>query len=235
MNDILEILIRTFSAVILIMIITRILGKQTISQMTYHDFVYSITIGAITANITFNTKIKYWNTVVSLVAFSVILYILTLVALKNRKARNWISGKPTVVIEDGKILEQNLKKIKLTLDTLNQELREKNVFDIEEVKYAVLELNGKVSVLLKPEYLPVIKKDLGISLGKSIFPVELIMDGKIIVENLKQNQLTDEWLDNELTKRKLSVEQVSYAVQKTDGNLFFDLYKDNIQRPIDQE
>lgn len=235
MNDIFEILIRTTSAVILIMIITRILGKQTISQMTYHDFVFSITIGAITANLMFNTNIKYWNSLVSLITFSIILYILTWVALKNRKSRNWISGRPTIVIEDGKILEQNLKRLKLTLDTLNQELREKSIFDIEEVKYAVLELNGRVSVLQKPEYLPVIKKDLGISLGKSIFPIELIMDGKVIVENLKQNQLTDEWLYNELTKRRLSVEQVSYAVKKTDGNLFIDLYKDNIQRPIDKE
>jgi uncharacterized membrane protein YcaP (DUF421 family) len=235
MNDILEILIRTICAIVLIMIIARMLGKQTIAQMTYHDFVAAITLGAITANLAFNISLKSWKLVFSLITFSGILYILTLVALKSRKARNWISGKPTVIVENGKILEQNLKKLKLTSDTINQELREKNIFDIEEVEYAVLELNGRVSVLRKPEYLPVIRKDLGISSSsKTAFPIELIMDGKIIVENLKQNQLT-EWFYEELTKRGLSVEQVFYAVKSTNGNLFLDLYKDNIQRPIDKE
>ncbi|MDQ0272315.1 DUF421 domain-containing protein [Cytobacillus purgationiresistens] len=235
MNDILEILIRTICAVVLIMIITRMLGKQTIAQMTYHGFVAAITLGSITANLAFNLSLKSWLLAFSLITFSGVLYMLTLAALKSRNARNWISGKPTVVVENGKILEQNLKKLKLTLDTLTQELREKDIFDIEEVEYAVFELNGRISVLRKPEYLPVIRRDLGISSNKIAFPIELIMDGKIIVKNLKQNQLTKEWLDEELTKRGLSLEQVFYAVKSTTGNLFLDLYKDNIHQPIDKE
>ena len=172
----------------------------------------------------------------TLIIFSGILYILTFVALKSRKARKWVSGKPTVVIENGKILEQNLRKLKLTLDTLSQELREKNIFDFGEVDYAVLELNGKISVLKKPEYLPVIRKDLGISSSsKTTFPIELIMDGEIIFDNLRANSLTEKWLFEELNNRGLSVAEVSYAVKTTGGTLFFDQYKDNIQQPIDME
>ena len=181
MNDTLELLIRTFCAVALIMIIARTLGKTTVAQMTYHDFVAAITLGAITANLAFNIKESFWDLTFSLIIFSGVLYIFTFAAIKSRKARSWLSGKPTVVIENGKILEQNLKKLRLTLDTLNQELREKDIFDIEEVEFAVLELNGKLSVLRKPEYLPIIRKDMGISsASKTTFPIEIIMDGKII-------------------------------------------------------
>jgi uncharacterized membrane protein YcaP (DUF421 family) len=236
MNDTLEILIRNICAVALIMVIARMLGKTTVAQMTYHDFVAAISLGAITANLAFNIKEKFWDLTFSLIIFSGVLYILTLVALKSRKARTWVSGKPTVVIENGKILEQNLKKLRVTLDTLNQELREKDIFDIGEVEFAVLELNGRISVLRKPEYLPIIRKDLGISSSiKTTFPIELIMDGKIIVDNLRENHLTDKWLYEELNNRGLSVEKVSYAVKSTSGNLYFDQYKDNIQRPIDVE
>jgi uncharacterized membrane protein YcaP (DUF421 family) len=236
MNDTLELITRTICAVALIMIIARTLGKTTVAQMTYHDFVAAITLGAITANLAFNIKESFWDLTFSLIIFSGVLYIFTFAAIKSRKARTWLSGKPTVVIENGKILEQNLKKLRLTLDTLNQELREKDIFDIKEVEFAVLELNGKLSVLRKPEYLPIIRKDLGISSSsKTTFPIEIIMDGKIIVDNLRANHLTEKWLYEELNNRGLSVKQVFYAVKSTNGDLIFDQYKDNIQRPIDVE
>ena len=235
MNDTLELITRTICAVALIMIIARTLGKTTIAQMTYHDFVAAITLGAITANLAFNIKESFWILSFSLILFSV-LYIFTFAAMKSRKARTWLSGKPTVVIENGKILEQNLKKLRLTLDTLNQELREKDIFDIEEVEFASLELNGKLSVLRKSEYLPIIRKDLGISSSrKTTFPIEIIMDGEIIVDNLRENHLTEKWLYEELNNRGLSVKQVFYAVKSTNGDLIFDQYKDNLQQPIDEE
>jgi len=138
MNEIMEVLLRTLVAFVLIMIIARVLGKQTISQMTYHDFVAAITLGAMTGNLAFNTKLNYWHLIVSLLLFSGIAYLVTFISLKSRKTRKLLSGKPTMVIENGKILEDNLKKLHLTLDTLNQELREKDVFDIQEVEFAVL-------------------------------------------------------------------------------------------------
>lgn len=231
-----EVILRTIIAFALIMIITRILGKHTITQMTYHDFVTSITLGAITANIAYNTFLKSWNLIASLLMFSIISFTIALISLKSRKMRKWFSGRPTIVIENGKILEQNLKKIRFSLDTLNQELREKDVFDIEEVEYAVLEMNGKLSILKKPEYRQLTKKDLSImSTGKPKFPIELIMDGEVIAENMKQEGLSQDWLYNQLKKRSLTVEEVCYAVRGTNGGLYFDLYKDNIRHPIDTE
>lgn len=229
-----ELFLRTILSFILIMVITRFLGKTTVAQMTFHDFVAAITLGSLTANLAFNIDESILQSIVSLITFSVIAYLLMVVSLKSRTLRKWFSGQPTVLIQDGKILEQNMRKLKFTLDTLNQELREKNIFNIEEVQYAVLELNGKLSVLRKPEYLPVTRKDLNLHLNtKQTFPVELIMDGKIIDDNLRQNRIDKEWLLSQVKARGLSVEDVNYAVKSSNGNLFFDVYEDRLNQTID--
>ena len=115
------------------MIVAHILGKQTISQMTYHDFIAAIMIGAITANMAFHIELKFWHIMISLLVFSFITFLITWLSLKNRTARKWVSGEPTVVIENGKILENNLKKLKYTLDSLNQALREKEIFILKRL------------------------------------------------------------------------------------------------------
>ena len=118
MSDLLEIIIRTSASFILLMIVAHILGKQTISQMTYHDFIAAIMIGAITANMAFNIQLKFWNIITSLIVFSFITFLIALLSLKSRTARKWFSGEPTVVMENGKILENNLKKLKYTMGSL---------------------------------------------------------------------------------------------------------------------
>jgi len=218
------------------MIIARILGKHTITRLTYHDFVASITLGAITGNIAFNTNMKSWHLVAALVFFSGIAYLVAKLTLNSRLMRKWFSGKPTMIIENGKILEDNMRKVTISMDTLNQELREKDIFDIEEVEYAILELNGKLSVLKKPEYRQLTRKDVAmLHAAKSQFPIELIMDGEIITNNIQQGNLSQKWLDEELRRRGLSVEQVFYAVRGTNGQLHFDLYQDQIRHPIKKE
>lgn len=235
MEQIIEIIARSALAFLLMMIATRTLGKATISQMTYHDFVAAITLGALTANIAFNVKMSIWPLIVSLITFSGIAYILLVMVMKSRKMRKWISGQPAVLIENGKILEHNMQRLKFTLDSLNQELREKNIFNIDEVEYAVLELNGKVSALLKQEYHPVTRKDLKLQSNvKQSFPLELIMDGEFIDDNLSSIHMEREWLTNEIRRRGLSLQDVNYAVKSSNGQLYFDCYQDGLKRPIDK-
>lgn len=235
MAHIVDTLIRSAAAFVVMMIIARILGKSTISQMTYHDFVAAITLGALTANLSFNVAMNVWQVLIAIVTFSGIAYLLMVLALKSRTLRKWISGQPTVLMEDGKILESNMRKLKMTIDTLNQELREKNIFNIEEVQYVVLELNGKLSVLRKPEYLPVTRKDMNLQTNKQSFPVELIMDGQIIADNLHQNHISEEWLISQAKSRGLAIRDICYAVKSTNGQLYFDRYDDRIHQPVDKE
>ncbi|GIP39389.1 hypothetical protein J31TS4_26690 [Paenibacillus sp. J31TS4] len=165
MHEYVHIIIRTIAAILLLLFIARIVGKQTVSNMTFHDFVTGITLGAIAGNLGFNTKINAWFPALSLIVLSGTSLTLSVLSIKSRKLRQWISGAPTVLIEGGAILEENMRKAKYTIDSLNQSLREKDIFDPEEVEYALLETNGRLSVRRKAEYLPATRKDLMTTAG----------------------------------------------------------------------
>ncbi|WP_424767824.1 DUF421 domain-containing protein [Paenibacillus sp. sgz302251] len=230
-----EIFIRTILAIVLLLFIAKILGKQTISNMTFHDFVTGIILGAIAANLAFNETIKWSYLILSLVIITITSFLLSVIALKNRKMRSWISGSPTVLIESGKILEDNMRKVRYTLDSLDQALRENGIFNMEEVEYAVLEDNGMVSVLKKEEYQFVTKKDMKIRSTVQSFPIELIMDGALMEKNLESNGLTKEWLESELRRKGKRISDVFYGVRGTQQQLVFDFYKDGIHKPLDKE
>ncbi|WP_341280996.1 DUF421 domain-containing protein [Paenibacillus sp. FSL H8-0537] len=232
-----EILIRTILAVGLLLLIPRILGKQTLSNMTFNDFVTSITLGSLAANLAFNATLKPSYIVLSLVVITAMSFLLSLLALKSRKMRSWISGSPTVLIENGKVMEANMQKIRYTLDSLNQALRERGVFNIEEVEYALLEDNGRISILKKDAYRLVTKQDMGLPQLAQAFPVELIMDGAVMEDNLKLHGLTREWLEIALRQKHKgnTLADVFYAVRGTQQQLVFDFYEDGIEQPLDQE
>lgn len=230
------ILLRSISAFVILLIITRFLGKQTLSNMNFHEFVTAVILGAIAANFAFNEKMEVIHLLISLAVFTFTSYFLSKIVVKNRKFRMWAEGTPSVVIEGGKILEENLRKNKLTLDTINQMLRQKDIFDISEVEYGVLEINGKISVMKKKEYQNVTLKDMKKGLkGNQQFPIELIMDGQLLENNLKINDLSPEWIIEKLKVRNKEIADVFYAVKGTDGQLYIDLYRDKIQHPVDVE
>jgi uncharacterized membrane protein YcaP (DUF421 family) len=236
LSDIVEVIIRTLGAFILFMIMARILGKQTISQMTLHDFIAAICLGAIVGNLSFNVKLDYKLCILAFLIFGGTAYLASIISKKSRKARKWLSGQPTILIQEGKILEENIGKINYTLDYLNQTLRERDIFNIEEVEYAILEIDGHLSVLKKPEYQTVTKRDLGIMTpSQNVFPIELIMDGKIVQKNLVENQLSEDWLRKEITKNNFKFSDINYAVKGTNNQIYFDLYKDRITNPMDKE
>ncbi|TNJ62790.1 DUF421 domain-containing protein [Paenibacillus hemerocallicola] len=236
MHEYINILFRTIVSFFALLVIARILGKQVLSNMTFHDFVTGITLGAIAANLAFNPKIESPYLFLSLIVFTATSFAISVVSIRNRKVRKWITGSPTVLIENGKILEQNMKHVKYSLDSLIQSLREKDIFDLEEVEYAILENNGKLSVLKKPPYRNLTQKDMHIKgQGAVDFPIELIMDGQLIENNLNNNDVSRRWLEAELEKREKNIADVFYAVKSTNGKLMLDFYEDGLKRPIDKE
>ena len=236
MPEHIEVILRSITSFSLLLIGARILGKQTISQMTMFDFVAAISLGAISANLAFNTSIKAHHTIISFAIYIVIIFLIAIISLKNRKGRKFLAGDPTIVIQNGKVLEGNMKKMRYTLDYLNQQLRERDIFNIEEVLFAIVETNGTLTVLKKPQYRNVTRQDLMITvMSEQRLPIELIMDGEIIKENLDQNDLSFSWLELELRKRNLTKHEVVYAVIAANGNMYVDTFKDHIHSPIDKE
>ena len=223
MSESIEIIFRTFTAFILLWVFVQLLGKQTIAQRTYHLYIASITMGTIAGNLAFNIKIKFLYFIISIIIMGTVVFMLNLVAVRNPRFGKWIAGEPAILIQKGQILEETMERMGYSLDSLKQALRGKDIFNIEEVECAILEINGTLSVLKKKQYQNTIKQDLLSSAGT--VPIELVYDGKILYENLSEHTYDEEWLMAELQKRKLSPLDISYAVVGTKGNLYIDLFR----------
>ncbi|AIE59764.1 DUF421 domain-containing protein [Bacillus methanolicus] len=227
MEDVLHAVARTVISFILLMFITFLIGKQVNPHKNYFSFALSIILGSFVANMGFDVNLKFLPMLTSFLALFLIYYLISFISFKSRVLRKWFSGQPTVIINRGHILESNMKKLRYSIDDLNQQLRELGIFDIKEVEYALLEVSGNLSVLKKQQYQNTVKSDILKTESKQLsLPIELIIEGKLIDKNLtlKYNK---NWIEQELIKRKLSINRILYAVIGTDGKLYVELYKDN--------
>jgi uncharacterized membrane protein YcaP (DUF421 family) len=141
LNPYVEVVMRSIIVFSSLFIAARILGKHTVSRMTIFDLIAVVTLGSVTANLAFAIEIETRYIFIVLTIFVFLIYISAFISLK-KKARKLVAGGPTVVIENGKILEHNMKKMRHTLDYLNQQLRQKDIFSLDEVQYALVENNG---------------------------------------------------------------------------------------------
>jgi uncharacterized membrane protein YcaP (DUF421 family) len=234
MNPFLQILIRGLGAFLIVLITTRIVGKSQIGQLTISDFINAIVIGSIAAAMVADLKENAWYYTFALVLFGLLTVGTEYLALKSRPARKLIEGEPTIVVHNGKILEDNMKKLIYHVDDLLMQLRDKNIFNIADVEYAIAEPNGTLSVLLKSQKRPLTPQDMQIPTRYEGICSELVIDGVVIQQNLKQNNLTEEWLYQELEKQGVkSVKDVMYASLDTDGNLYVDKRQDTMQYVTD--
>ncbi|MBC7342631.1 MAG: DUF421 domain-containing protein [Clostridia bacterium] len=230
-----EVLIQTVLAFGAIMIYTRILGKQQIGQLTFFEYINGITFGSIAAVLA--TDIDPERTALhflGLTIFAALTFGMGYLAMVSRPARKLFSGEPTIVVHNGKILEDNMRKMRYNIDELLMQLRDKQIFNLEDIEYAVLEPNGNLSVLPKSQKRPVTPNDLGIPTGYEGIASELVVDGKIIYQNLEQNHLDQNWLLGELQKHGVTdIRQVALATLSTDGTVYVDFKKDNLASPTD--
>ncbi|MEY8188581.1 DUF421 domain-containing protein [Peribacillus simplex] len=224
--SIIEVLSRVVAAFVVLLLITRIMGKKQVSQLTYFNYITGITIGAVAASITIDTSIDMVDAFVSLIGWSVLTILVSFINLKSPKTRIILDGEPTIVIKDGKILEKALKGEKLNMDDLSMLLREQSIFSMQEVNYAVLEPNGQLSVLKKVDSQSVSKKD--ITYVKPLYiPTEIIVDGKIIPHNLSKLSLNQNWLETQLQQFGVCLQDVFYAEIQSDGTLYIDKRQDD--------
>lgn len=224
----LMIILKPTIAFILILILTRILGKKQMSQMTFFNYVTGITIGSLAANIiTFDDK-TITDEVIGLIWWCFLTGLLAFITLKSNIMRLIIDGQPAILIKNGLFQEKMMKRTRISIEDLTMMLREQNIFSIKEVDYAILEPNGKLSVLKYQDQLNVIKKDLKIPTTQPKYlPAQIIIDGKVILKNLNRYGLDMVWLDKKLKKQNYdNIENVFYAEIQDDGSLYVVL-KDN--------
>ena len=231
MNEGLIVLVRGIIGFFTLLIFTRILGKQQVSQLTFFDYVVGITIGSTASSLTTDLTSRAWPHWVGLITWAVLCLMLQLITLKSQTAEKFLDGEPTIVITNGKILEESMKKFRYTIGDLLAQLRDKGVFDLADVAYAVLEKDGQLSILKKTECDPVSPKDLNIKTSTASIDVEIIYDGSIVQNNLAIINRNERWIMNNLKKRGINdVSEVFLAIYNAASGLHIDLYKDHIKQ-----
>lgn len=232
--DWIQIVARSLGAIVMLFALTRILGKKQISQLSFFEYVTGITLGELAGFMSTDMEGNFWHGVVSLFVWFAIPFGLELLTLKSKRLREWFEGKGTVLIKEGKVLEDNLKKERFTGDELMEQLRTKNVFRMADVEFAVLEASGDLSVLLKKEYQPLTASHLGITVGPEQEPQTVILDGNILDEPLATIGLNRGWLATELDKLGIPVENVFLGQVDSYKQLYVDLYDDKLKVPAPQ-
>lgn len=200
-KEALSIIPRCLVSIVTLLIATKILGKKQVSQLSLFDYVIGISIGNFTAEMILVLDTQLLNGIVAILTFGIIGYIISFLTVKSIYLRRFFSGTPTTIIEDGKILVKALKKVNIDINDLLEQARNEGYFNIEDISYAVMEINGKISFLPKDNVSLIKKKDLNIKKEKEIFPINIIIDSKLMKENIKNSDKSITWLKNELKKQ----------------------------------
>ncbi|MTI48707.1 MAG: DUF421 domain-containing protein [Firmicutes bacterium] len=231
MKEWVEILLRTIILFFVTLGLVKIRGKKHPTKMTAFDYIsYGVIIILVT--LTSVKIIENWVFgVIALMVWSLFPVGLDYLSMKSKMLYEFIHGKETVLIKNGKILEENISKLKMTGEDLLRELRTKNVFSLADVEFAMLETTGDVNVLLKSDKKPITAKDLGEKVSMSKESQTIILDGNIIDEALFNAGLNRDWVGTQLNGMGISIDNVFIGQVDSSGDLFVDLFDDSIQHP----
>ncbi|MBQ6707420.1 MAG: DUF421 domain-containing protein [Clostridia bacterium] len=221
-------IIRTLILYIFVVTAVRIMGKRQIGELQPTELVITILLSEVASIPMEDPEIPIINSLIAiflLVAFEIIVSV---ISMKSNRLRGIIQGNAVVVIRNGKIDQKELKRLRFTVDDILESLRQKDVFDINEVQYAVAETNGSLSVLLKDECKTVTLKDMKIKSKPSSLPCLIISDGRIITKNFADCNMTDRKLKKILNKRDIPVEEILLLTVDSYENVTLIKKDDNI-------
>ena len=198
MMECLSIIPRSIMSLVTLFLVTKLIGKKQVSELSLFDYVIGISIGNFTAEMTMNLDGQYLNGVVAIIVFGLIAYLVSIVTMKSIVLRRIIIGVPTILIQNGKIIERNVKNVKLDINDLLEQCRGNGYFDLNEIEYAIMEANGKISIMPKSEYKPLTPKDMNLKVKKTGLCANVIIDGHYMKNNIENMHKTVEWVEKEL-------------------------------------
>jgi len=213
------VLTRGFISLVCLFLITKILGKKQVSQLSLFDYVIGISIGNFAAEITINLDADLIYGIVAVLEFGLIAYLISILTMKSIKLRRFFMGTPTVLIDKGKILESGLRKVHFDINDLLEECRGSGYFDINEIQYAVMECSGKLSIMPKSNYKPVTLKDLDLKQNQQSLCANVVIDGNIMKNNLNNMNKNIEWLQQQLKVKGHNVEDILLATLDSNDKL----------------
>lgn len=219
LNSIWLVALRSVIAVIVLFVISRLTGPRQISQLTFYDYIVGISIGSIAA-MAVEKSISIIDMAVSMIVFGAFAIGFAYSTSKSMLLRKAFSGKPSIMIYNGKIIESSLKKNNYDINDLVLNCRNKGYFNIDEIAFAILESNGQISIMPKSQNAPITPKDMAIPTEQSALEYFLIIDGEILEANLKSYGKDKQWLNSSLKMQGVKSEkQVLLATGNNNNNL----------------
>ncbi|NPV52044.1 MAG: DUF421 domain-containing protein [Firmicutes bacterium] len=220
---------KTIAMYIFVLFITRIMGKREVGQLSPFDLVVAVMIADLASLPLEEKKITLVDGIVPIAVLAAAEILTAFISLKSDTARRVISGSPSILVENGRIIESNLRKSRYNLDDLLAQLREKDIPNIADVEYAILETSGDLSVIPKSQKRPVTPQDLGIPTSYEGLPFPLVTDGQIQYKNLERLNLSVKWLEDRLHKHGVDkIDEVLLASLDGEGNLYVSLKESKV-------
>ncbi|MGG7618234.1 DUF421 domain-containing protein [Bacillus coreaensis] len=215
-----------FLGFIVLFLLAKTLGKTQLSQITPFDFISALILGELIGNAIYDHETSWVEIVFSTTVWGGLIFGVEIITQKFKKTRKALEGEPNIVIRNGIIKYETLKKAKLDINQLQSLVRQQGYFSLQEVQYAILETNGIVSVLPKSQNRPPTLDELNIQSEQASIPTTLILDGEVLYGNLQEAGLNEQWLKNELSKQNFhTYDQVLYAEWKKNQELFVMSYQ----------
>lgn len=229
--ELFDVTLRAILSLITLFLITKMLGKKQVSQLSLFDYVIGISIGNFAAEMTINLESDYLHGILAVVIFGIVAYLVSILTMKSIHLRRYFMGTPTLLIQDGKLLEQNMKKVKYDVNDLLEQCRTNGYFDLSEIKYALMEANGTLSILPFETERPLKVKDMKIKPKKEGLCANVIIDGKVMPNNLKNCNKDETWLKKELKiKGYTDLQQILLAT--VDVNEKLQVYERNLEEKV---
>ena len=205
---------------VLIMVI-RLMGKRQIGEMEPSEFVVTMLVANLAAIPMQDSAIPLFSGLVPILTVLGMELVLSALSLRSIRLRKLLCGKPVILIENGNILQENLRKTRVTLDELTGHLREKDVLDPRTVQYAILETNGNLSVFPYPKERPATCKEAGIQAKKQFLPLTIVSDGRVLSDNLQKAGKDSAWLKKALQKENADLDDVWLLTVDSGDNVIF--------------
>ena len=214
--------IRTVFLYLVLITVIRMMGKRQIGQMEPSEFVVTMLVANLASIPMQDGAIPLYSGLVPILTVLGMELVLSALSLRSIRLRKLLCGKPVILIENGNILQQNLRKTRVTLDELTGHLREKDVLDLRSVQYAILETNGNLSVFPYPGDRPASAKEAGITAKRQALPITIISDGKLLPENLPVAKKDTRWVQKVLREHDAKLSETwLLTVDGMDRILFY--------------
>lgn len=225
--DIVKVILSSLGSLIVLFILSKIIGNKQISELSMFDYINGITIGSIAAEMATRLDQSFYQPLIAMVIYALATFLLSILSAKSLKVRRIFTGRSIFLLDKGKIFRENFKVAKYDINEFLAQCRIAGYFSLDEIETAVLESNGKISILPKAQNRPCTPADLAISVPESRPEVNVILDGQILEKNLKYTGNDKNWLNKQLEKQKKSLKDVFLGICNNDNELeIYDIIKE---------